>query len=58
MADQTSDSSLNARTAEGIAAAPLPTAAKLRQRQNLLFQAWRFARLNLKMIGIIRQGDH
>lgn len=47
---------LNARTAERIADAPLPTARKLRTRQNLLIQAWRFARINLRMLRVIYRG--
>lgn len=46
----------NAQTAERIADAPLPTDATLRTRQNLPVQAWRFARLNLKMLRIIYRG--
>lgn len=49
-------SEADARTAESIADAPLPTPAKLRMRQNLLFQFWRFARINLKMLRIIFNG--
>jgi hypothetical protein len=56
--NDTSDTSsdANVRTAEGIADAPLPTRAKLRMRQNLLVQTWRFARINLKMMRIIFSG--
>lgn len=46
----------NDRTAEGIAAAPLPTRSKLRARQNLLIQSWRFTRFTLKMMRIIFRG--
>jgi hypothetical protein len=46
----------NAQTAERIADAPLPTDATLRTRQNLPVQAWRFTRLNLKMLRIIYSG--
>lgn len=49
----TDPSTLNARTAEQIAGAPLPTATKLRMRQNLVVQLWRFARINLRMLRII-----
>lgn len=49
-------SQADVRTAESIADAPLPTRAKLRMRQNLLFQFWRFARINLKMMRIIYGG--
>ncbi|EUA03853.1 hypothetical protein I547_2436 [Mycobacterium kansasii 824] len=47
---------MNVQTAERIADAPLPTGAKLRMRQNLLVQFWRFARINLKMMRIIFSG--
>lgn len=50
------DSDANVRTAERIADAPLPTGATLRKRQNLVFQFWRFARINLKMMRIIFGG--
>lgn len=40
-------------TTERIAAAPLPTAATLRLRQNLLVQLVRFARINLRMMKVI-----
>lgn len=56
MADDSIDSEVNVRTAERIADAPLPTRAKLRMRQNLLFQFWRFARINLKMLRVIYSG--
>ncbi len=49
-------SDANVRTAERISDAPLPTRATLRKRQNLLFQFWRFARINLKMMRIIFHG--
>lgn len=49
---------VNARTTEGIESAPLPTARKLRQRQSLLIQSWRFVRFNLRMMRIIRSGNH
>jgi hypothetical protein len=47
---------VNVRTAERIADAPLPTRATLRMRQNLLIQSWRFARINLRMMRIIYSG--
>lgn len=53
MADETIYSEVNAQTAERIADAPLPTHARLRMRQNLLVQFWRFLRINLKMLRII-----
>lgn len=40
-------------TAERIGAAPLPTAATLRRRQNLAIQLVRFARINLRMLAVI-----
>ncbi len=49
-------SDVDARTAERIADAPLPTRATLRRRQNLLVQFWRFIRINLKMSRIIFSG--
>jgi hypothetical protein len=49
-------SAVDVRTAERIADAPLPTRAKLRMRQNLLIQSWRFARINLRMMRIIFSG--
>lgn len=39
-------------------AAPLPTDSELRTRRNLAVQAWRFAVLNLKMIGMVSKGHH
>jgi len=56
MNDDNTYSEVNVRTAERIADAPLPTHAKLRMRQNLLVQFWRFARINLKMMRIIYSG--
>ena len=53
MNDESIDTEVNVRTAERIADAPLPTGATLRMRQNLLFQFWRFVRINLKMLRII-----
>ncbi|WP_253842994.1 hypothetical protein [Mycobacterium colombiense] len=58
MDDDSTDSPVNAATAERIANAPLPTRAKLRMRQNLLIQAWRFVRINTKMMRIIAGGHH
>ncbi|EPQ47670.1 hypothetical protein MPS_1442 [Mycobacterium pseudoshottsii JCM 15466] len=49
---------MDVRTAERIADAPLPTGAKLRMRQNLPVQMWRFVRINLKMMRIIFSGHH
>jgi hypothetical protein len=56
MAEDNAGSATDARTAERIADAPLPTPAKLRMRQNLVFQCWRFVRINLKMLRIIYSG--
>lgn len=56
MDDDNIYSDVDARTAERIADAPLPTRAKLRTRQNLLIQFWRFARINLRMMRIIFSG--
>lgn len=39
-----------------IAAAPLPTDRTLRMRSSLPVQAWRFARINLRMVRMIRRG--
>jgi hypothetical protein len=54
--DDINYSDVDVRTAESIADAPLPTRAKLRMRQNLLVQGWRFASINLKMMRIIIHG--
>ncbi|ODR23356.1 MAG: hypothetical protein CK429_09750 [Mycobacterium sp.] len=48
------DSQVNALTAERISGAPLPTEATLRKRHNVFVQLWRFARINLRMLRIIR----
>ncbi|MBS4729297.1 hypothetical protein MSM1_13450 [Mycobacterium sp. SM1] len=56
MADDGTDSPENVRTAERIADAPLPTPTTLRRRQNIVVQFWRFARINLRMMRIIRSG--
>ena len=56
MDDDSIDSEVNVRTAESIADAPLPTRWRLRMRQNLLIQSWRFARINLRMMRIIFSG--
>ena len=56
MDDDSIDSEVNVRTAERIAHAPLPTRSKLRMRQNLLVQFWRFGRINLRMMRIIYSG--
>ena len=41
-----------------IASAPLPSEQTLRRRKNLLFQVWRFAALNLRMLTMITKGSH
>jgi hypothetical protein len=41
---------------ERIAAAPLPTDKTLRRRSSLPVQAWRFARINVRMVQMIRKG--
>ena len=41
---------------ERIASAPLPTSKTLRQRSSLPVQAWRFARINVRMVRMIRKG--
>ena len=41
---------------ERIASAPLPTDKTLRRRSSLPVQAWRFARINLRMVRMIRRG--
>lgn len=48
------DSQVNIQTAERIADAPLPTDTTRRRRQNLAIQTWRFVRINLRMMRIIR----
>ena len=45
-------------TTNGIASAPLPTGKTLRRRKNLIFQMWRFAALNLRMLTMITKGSH
>lgn len=54
--DDSIESTANARTAESIASAPLPTRGTLWARQSLLIQPWRFVRYNLRMIRIILRG--
>lgn len=56
MGDGNIYSEVDARTAERIADAPLPTRSTLRMRQNLFVQFWRFVRINLKMMRIISSG--
>ncbi len=56
MGDDNIYSEVDARTAERIADAPLPTRATLRMRQNPLVQFWRFVRINLKMMRIVYSG--
>lgn len=41
---------------ERIASAPLPTDKTLKRRSSLPVQAWRFARINLRMVQMIRKG--
>lgn len=41
---------------ERIASAPLPTDKTLRRRSSLPVQAWRFARINVRMVRMIRRG--
>jgi hypothetical protein len=43
---------------ESISHAPMPTAKTLRFRKNLIFQIWRFAAINLRMLNMIRKGHH
>ncbi|MCF8558254.1 MAG: hypothetical protein K9G28_12010 [Candidatus Nanopelagicales bacterium] len=38
--------------------AMVPTRAEVRARTNLLVQAWRFVVLNLKMVAMVRKGEH
>lgn len=57
MAEENIYSQVNVQTAERIADAPLPTSARLRMRQNILVQFWRFIRINLKMLRIIYGHD-
>ncbi len=38
--------------------APLPTERTLRLRHNLLFQAWRFLAMNLRIVRMVLKGDH
>jgi hypothetical protein len=41
-----------------IASSPLPTGETLRRRKSLVFQVWRFAVLNLRMLTMITKGSH
>lgn len=45
-------------TTTDIGESPLPTAATLRRRKNVLFQLWRFVALNLRFLTMITKGDH
>jgi hypothetical protein len=40
---------------ERIAAAPLPTARILRRRSSIPLQLWRFARINLRTLRMVRK---
>jgi len=44
--------------AASIASSPLPTDQTLRRRKSLVFQLWRFAALNLRMLTMITKGSH
>lgn len=39
-----------------IAAAPLPSRGTLRRRRNLLVQAYRFVRINLRILLVVAKG--
>lgn len=41
-----------------IAAAPMPTASTLRQRQSVIIQAGRFAILNARILRMVLKGHH
>jgi len=41
---------------ERIASAPLPTDRTVRMRSSLPVQAWRFVRINLRMVRMIHRG--
>jgi hypothetical protein len=41
-----------------IAAAPMPTAGTLRQRQSVIIQAGRFAILNARILRMVLKGHH
>lgn len=57
MTDQQIDiATLDPVTAERISGAPLPTPKTLRRRRSLLFQSWRFALINLKMLRMVLKG--
>lgn len=43
---------------ERIAAAPLPTSRTIRLRTFVPYQLWRFLRINVRMVAMIRKGDH
>ncbi|MCL2803730.1 MAG: hypothetical protein FWD29_07255 [Micrococcales bacterium] len=45
---------LDPQAAKLIAAAPLPTRKTLKRRKNVFFQFFRFIRINLKMMRVIR----
>jgi len=36
----------------------VPTASVLRWRKNVFYQAWRFVRINLKMMQVLRRSHH
>ena len=38
-----------------IAAAPMPTTRTLRRRSSIPLQLWRFARINLRMLRMVRK---
>ncbi len=41
-----------------LSSAPLPTEKTLRMRRNLLYQATRFGAFNLRILRMVRKGDH
>lgn len=43
---------------ESISHAPMPTEKTLRSRKSLVFQLWRFAAINIRMLKMIRKGHH
>ena len=47
-------SDLDPHAAEMVAAAPMPTPKTLANRENVFFQVFRFAAINLKMIRVIK----
>lgn len=54
----TSTTTTNQRPYEQAYFPMVPTATVLRWRQNVVWQAWRFLMINLKMMRVVRRGHH